>query len=1028
MECIKICFIRKLVFLFIFLFSTFYIISQNITVKGTVKDNANGELIGATVVIEGNESYGTVTDLDGKYVLENVPASALLKFSYVGMKVQTIPVNGRDVIDVQLLPDTELLDEVVVVGYGTQKKATVTGAISSVGGEDLQMIHAINLTNRLTGKVPGLTVMQTSSTPGADDPTIRIRGMNTTGNNNPLIVVDGIANRNLSRLDPNDIESITVLKDASAAIYGAQAANGVILVTTKRGNDGNAKVSATFNQGFSAPTSLPVMADAYTYMSMVNENNSYYGLAPTYSQEILDIYQNQTKKDPWLYPETNWYKEVYKDYSPETYGNVSISGGTNKIKYFLSLGANYQEGIHRNSGNNYSQINFRSNIDGYIAENIKIGFDLSGRQSITNRPADMYNPLYSHQLVVQSRPNMPARWPNGLPGPGVESDLNPVVSSSKEMGYDRGKLYNLQGLINLDINLTFIKGLSFKTNVAVDKTFYNNKKWSIPYYLYYWKGYNDKHEPELIKAKHGVSQPELLQSMADDGSITLNALLNYNQTFNDHTFGGLLGVERSTTDYMNISAFRKYFPSEAIDELFAGGDKEKTNNGSASQSARLNYFGRLNYNYKSKYLAEFVFRYDGSYIFHKDYRFGFFPGVSFGWVVSEENFWKEEMSFINHLKLRASWGQTGNDRIAAYQYLATYGFRTDWKNKYIFNTNEESTALRELRIPYENITWEVANQTNVGVDFQMLGGKIAGTLEYFYNFRDKILEYRNASVPLSTGLTLPRENIGQVSNQGCEIMISYRDNIGDFSYSISPNISYVANKIVFWDETPNIEDYRKSTGKPIGAGLYYQVDGIFKDQASIDATPHLPSAKPGDLIFKDVNGDKKIDELDQIRSNNSSIPKLFGGMTVDLKYKNFYSSIFFQGAAQNDYYIELPTGSPESNYYKFITEDRWSESNLNGTNPRAAILARGGRVYWSSMNNTFFKKKGDYLRLKSMEVGYMFPMKLLKVTGLQELNLYVSGMNLLTFSGLPEGFDPERTNSTNWPVNKVYNVGLKLTF
>ncbi|MGI6073636.1 MAG: SusC/RagA family TonB-linked outer membrane protein [Fermentimonas sp.] len=1011
----------------VFAFSFSNVSSQNITISGNVKDSSGEPLIGVTVFVENAEIYGTVTDLDGNYILDNVPSDANIIFSYVGMRKLVEPVNSRKIINVELISETELLEEVVVVGYGIQKKATVTGAISSVDGNDLMMIPSINLTNRLTGKIPGLTTVQASSTPGFDDPSIRIRGVNTTGNNSPLIVVDGIAGRNLSRLDPNDIESITVLKDASAAIYGAQAANGVILITTKRGNVGKAEVSITFNQGFSSPTGLPEMADAYTYMSMVNENNNYFGMMPTYSEEIMDIYKNGTNKDPWLYPETDWYKEVYRNYSPEYYGNISVKGGSEAVKYFLSLGGNYQEGIHRNSGNNYSQINFRSNIDGNITKNIKIGFDLSGRQSITNRPADMYNPLYSHQLVVQSRPNMPARWPNGLPGPGVESDLNPVVSSSKEMGYDRFKTYYLQSLINIEINLPFITGLSFKGNISVDKTFNNNKKWSIPYYLYYWKGYNENNDPELIKVKHGVNQPELSQKMADYGSITLNALMNYDRKINNHSIGVLFGTERSTSDNMDLSASRKYFPSEAIDQLFAGGDLEKDNNGSASQSARLNYFGRLNYSFRSKYLAEFVFRYDGSYIFHKDYRFGFFPGISLGWVISEEEFWKRNVPFFNYFKLRGSWGQTGNDRIAPYQYLATYGFRTDWKNKYIFDKNVENTALRELRIPFEKITWEVANQSNIGLDMQMLEGRISANLEYFYNFRNNILEYRNASVPLSTGLTLPRENIGEVSNQGFEIMLSYHDRIGKLSFTISPNVSYATNKIVFWDETPNIEEYRKSTGKPIGAGLYYQAIGIFKDQAHLDLYPHLPSAKPGDIIFKDVNGDNKIDGLDQVRSNNSSIPKYFGGLNIDLRYNNFYTSIFLQGAAKNDYYLSLITGSPESNYFKFITEDRWTEENTDATNPRAAILARGGRVYWSEMSNTHFLKKGDYLRLKSIEFGYSLQNEITKKMGLKEVNIYFSGMNLLTLSNLPKGFDPERSSISNWPLNKVYNIGIKLT-
>jgi TonB-linked SusC/RagA family outer membrane protein len=553
----------------------------------------------------------------------------------------------------------------------------------------------------------------------------------------------------------------------------------------------------------------------------------------------------------------------------------------------------------------------------------------------------------------------------------------------------------------------------------------------VPTYLYNWGGYDEYGEPQLIESQVGVVQPELSQLARNSESLTMNALVNYNRTLDNHNIAGLLGMERSVADNMNFSASRKYFPSQEIDQLFAGGDLEKDNTGSASQSARLNYFGRLNYNYGSKYLIEFLFRYDGSYIFHKDYRFGFFPGVSLGWVLSDERFWEENIPLITHFKLRGSWGQTGNDRIDPYQYLSTYGFRTDWKNKYIYNINEQMSALQELRNPYERITWEVANQTNIGIDMQLLNGKITATLEYFYNFRNNILEFRNASVPLSTGITLPRENIGEVINQGYEIQLSYMDKIGDFSYSISPNISFSENKIKFWDETPNVEEYRKSTGRPIGAQLYYQAIGIFEDETHIDSYPHLASARPGDIILEDVNKDGEIDGLDQVRSNKSAIPKMFGGLNIDLKYRNLYSSLLLQGGAGHEYYLNMvTTGSSQENYYKFITENRWTEdNNVNATMPRAAFLSGGTRVYWADNNyrNTFFLKKGDYLRIKSLELGYLVPESVTNLIGLSELNIYFSGMNLLTFSHLPKGFDPERSGTTVWPVNKVYSFGVRFS-
>ena len=383
-------------------------------------------------------------------------------------------------------------------------------------------------------------------------------------------------------------------------------------------------------------------------------------------------------------------------------------------------------------------------------------------------------------------------------------------------------------------------------------------------------------------------------------------MLRYERTFGtNHNFNGLIGVERISGSVMSFEAFRKFFVSTALEELFAGGDAEKNNTGQSSVQARLNYFGRLNYDFANKYLFEFLWRYDGSYKFPKDGRFGFFPGISAGWKVSEEKFWQNIKPVVSDLKIRGSWGQTGNDRIADYQFLSSYGFLTGTSDIYVFNENVEQKVLNELRIPNPRVTWEVANQSNIGLDAKFLDNKLSLTAEYFYNIRTNILWNRSASVPSSTGLTLPRENIGEVVNKGLEFQVGYQNAINEFQYAVSANIATNKNRIRFWDETPGVPDYQQSTGRPMNADLYYNAIGVFRDQAAVDAYPHWAGARPGDIMFEDVNNDGKIDGLDRVRQEKTDLPTLTGGLNIDLSYKGFYTSIFFQGAAgaiRNNYY------------------------------------------------------------------------------------------------------------------------------
>lgn len=989
------------------------------SISGTVTDKSGQPLPGVTVVVKGT-TQGTVTSADGKYTLANISEDAVLQFSFVGMRTQEVAVGSQTNIDVTLELETIGLEEVVAVGYGVQKKATVTGSISAVEGEELRKSPAINFSNSFAGRIPGLVVVTRSGEPGDDASTFRIRGSNTLGNNHPLIVIDGIANRDMNRLNSSDIESVTVLKDASAAIYGAQAANGVILITTKRGTTGKPKITVNLNQGWSMPTVLPEMADAATYAQMINEINYYDGNPIKYSQEEIQKYKDGS--DPWRYPNTDWYAETMKSSASQQYANVDVRGGSQWLKYYISMGANFQDGIYKNSATSYNQANFRSNIDGKINDYINLRVDIAGRQENRNYPTRSAGSIFS--MLMRGYPNTHAYWPNGLNGPDIALGNNPVVITTSQSGYDETVNYIMESVVNLDISIPWVKGLSLTANFSIDKNIERSKLWEKPWYLYTWDGQavDENDIPNLTKAQRGFPTPQLTQSMEDANRTTINALVNYKRSFADkHNFNLLVGSERLSGDAMNFWAFRKYFVSTAVDQLFAGGELEKDNSGSASQSARLNYFGRVNYDFLGKYLAEFVWRYDGSYIFPAGKRFGFFPGVSLGWRMSEEKFWQNNLSsVIDYFKLRGSWGQTGNDRIETYQFLSSYGFDDSF---YVFGDQEK--ILEELRIPNPNVTWEVANQFDVGFDGSVFDGKLQFTADYFYYYRTNILWRRNASVPESSGLSLPRENIGEVVNRGVDFLLSYNNKVNDFVYKVSVNGGFQKNRIEFWDETPGVPEYQQSTGRPMNAGLYYNAIGVFKDQAEVDAYPTWQNARPGDIIFEDVNEDGVINGLDRVRYDKTSLPTFTGGFNIDLAWKGFYSSIFFQwatGAARDNYY-EMQ--GEAGNFLAADAEGRWTEENPNSTQPRTWNRYYG---YWRQQDNTYWLESSDYLRLKNLEFGYnLTKIRSIKEFGLDDLRIYFTGLNLITFDKLND-FDPESTSSTSYPLNKVYNLGVSLTF
>ena len=660
-----------------------------IKITGKVTDQSTGEaLIGVSVKVKGTAA-GTVTDVNGNFVL-NGPEDGTLVVSYVGYTTTEVPIQGKTTINIKLQSANKGLNEVVVVGYGVQKKITVTGSVASVKGEELVKSPAVNLSNSIAGRMAGVVATNASGEPGYDGATINIRGLNTLGNNAPLIVIDGVpapaGQDNIDRINPADIESMSVLKDASAAIYGARAANGVILITTKHGKIGKPDLSYTYNHGWAQPTLIPKMANSTEYATMVDEIDLYNlpsqywsdawtafkttgsftrpdnGATTTATFGPTDFQKFADHSDPWGHPNTDWFKATLKDWSPQTRQNVQLSGGSENIKYLTSIGYENQDAYYKNSATGYKQYDLRLNVDAKVNKYINTSIGVSGRQENRFFPAgESAGDIF--RMLMRGYPYRPAYWPNGLPGPDIENGQQPVLITTNATGYDRDTRYYVQTNGKLEIQVPGVPGLKLTGNVAIDKYIKEEKEWQTPWYVYSWDGQSTTN-PVLTKVARGPAQAHLFQSDEDQLSTMLEGIISYDHSFGGHNVTLLAGVTKEKSNQSYFDASRKYFSSTAIDQLSWGGNSEIGNSGTAWEKARLNYFGRVGYNYKEKYLAEFLWRLDGSYMFPETHRFGFFPGISAGWRISEESFFKDNIKFFQNLKLRGSWGQMGNDWVA----------------------------------------------------------------------------------------------------------------------------------------------------------------------------------------------------------------------------------------------------------------------------------------------------------------------------------------------------------------------------
>ena len=1007
---------------------------QQIRITGAVTDENGSPLAGVNVYVKGT-TVGAITNESGQYSLNVSDPNAVLVASFIGYVTAEIPLSGRSVVNVTLTTEALALDEVVVVGYGTQKKVNVIGSVATISTAEITASPTNTVSAALGGRLPGLVVQQTTGEPGRDDADLLIRGQNTLGNNSVLIVVDGVPGRDMNSIEPGDIESISVLKDASAGIYGSRAANGVILITTKRGSEGAARFEYDFYHGWEKPTLLPEMTDAATYAQMINEMKAYRNLAPVYTAEDIEKYESG--EYPWTHPNTNWFKETFKEWTNTGHHTFRVSGGSKTFKYFASFGTQSDNGLYKRSATSYNRYNFRTNLDAQLNQYISINFDMNASEVDMTYPTKSTGSIFSG--LIRNFPTSPAVWPNGLYGPDIEYGDQPLATSTFDAGFDDTKHYRIQPMVTATIKIPWIQGLAVTGNYAYDMYFQVRKYFVKPVTLYFMDkagylaaGNTGKEDGSAFLtgiARGTIAEPRLTDYYYDSRTITNSLKISYDRSFGVHNFSSFVAVE--SMDYINkgIEGYRRYFISDQLPYLAAGGTDEMSNASSIGIDSRLNYFGRFMYNYSEKYLFEFTLRRDGSLRFSQDAgRWGTFPSVLLGWRVSSEGFWKNNVSFINYFKLKTSWGKMGNDAVNAFQYLTLYGFNTGIVTG---SSRGYSASLLQASTPNPNITWEVANIFNAGFESLWLDGKIRWDFDGFYQRRTNILWKRDASVPDFTGIILPDENFGIVDSRGFETVLGYNNKTGNFGYSVSGNFAFARNKIIEYDEPARTVDWQVRTGHPIGAILQYNYIGVFDDAEEYAATPHITdiyNGGAGGIIIEDYNNDGKITSDDQIIYDFSTNPEITYGVTIGLTYKNFSLSTLFQGVGNTWYRADFPIMGTWGNYWQYYADGRWTPDNKTADKPRAFERVED---FWrgESYTTDFDYYNHAFCRWKNLEISYNFPQSVLKKIKVKDFRVYLSGQNLaLLYNAFDMKMDPELSNVTSYPLHKIYAVGARVAF
>jgi TonB-linked SusC/RagA family outer membrane protein len=991
-------------------------------IKGQVTDEKGLPIPGVTVSEKGS-SQKAITDQDGKFSISVSKANSTLVFSYIGYLTTEVQADASGTMTVKMTGSVKTLDDVVVVGYGTQKKKELSNAVSQVGGGELIKSQSASTSNSLAGRLPGLFVTQSSAVPGQDDAKILVRGPSTYRNTSALIVIDGVANADpdgLNRLDPNDIETISVLKDAAAAVYGAQSAGGVILVTTKRGKAGKAQVDISTTESFQSPTTKTKSAGIYDYINAVNSRDALLSSTPSFPDAFIQAFKSGQRR-----PE-DWFNALVAPPAALSRQSATIRGGTDKARYFISAGIVSQGGILRGDNiTKLNQYNVRSNIDVDVTKNLSVGVDLSYREKYNQQPQGgaasigaFANTSPTQEAYVGGDYRYPAEgW----------SQLNPAARLLSP-GYQRATTDVAMGTFKFKYNMPFVKGLALDGFASIVKTNDYGKNFNYTWFFYQ----KDLTTGQILKLPSRPVEPiGLTEADSLSKRTTQNLRLTYNRTFGGHKIDAFVAYEQMDFNKNYFWTNRLNYTTPLIDQLSAGSlDHADWNNyGSAAQEARQNFFGRVNYDYQGRYLVSLSARYDGSAIFPPNSRWGFFPQVSAGWVITNESF-MPNTSAVNFLKLRASWGQLGNDRVAPFQYLTSYGYAPG----YVIN-GADVQGVTATSTANPNITWEVSAKTDIGLDAAFLSNKLNLTLDYFNTNTSRILGQKQASIPSYTGLVLPDQNIGKMNSRGFEVQVDYKQNFGRVGFRAGANVSYATNKIIYFDETPQSEPYQKLEGNPLGSILVYKAIGIYRTDADLTKYTSYPGAIKGNLIFADLNHDGIIDSRDQYRMNAGispdgqyAIPKAQFGANFGVSYQNFDLAILLQGQTGAKWRMSNGFDSGAGgNGLEYVAVNSYTLTNPNAILPMVSPQGVGGS------DADFYYHVSTFLRFKNAQLGYTLPKHLLSWLKITAFRVYVSGDNLFMIYNNLKKYgtgDPEFLlgNGGAYPNMKTVSIGANLTF
>jgi len=1023
--------------------------SQN-RVSGVVKDDSGNPLVGVAVRennLNTSKINGTLTDIDGKFKLQTKQNQGALSFSYVGYKSITIPFKENDILKITMKESGMDLNEVVVVGYGSQKKVSVTGAISTVTTKDLLQSPASNLSNALAGRLTGLTTVQNTGQPGKDDASLYIRGRSTWVNASPLYIVDGIERDNFTQVDANEVESISILKDASAtAVYGVRGANGVLIITTKRGMEQKPVVSLSAQYGLQQPTRLPNFLNSYQTALLRNEaylNDGYPADRLPFQPNALEAFR--THSDPYHYPDVDWYKEVLKPTAPQNQYNLNVRGGTRTARYFLSAGYFNQGGLFNtnmntdyNTNYQFNRFNFRSNLDIDVSKELTVSVSMTARMEDTNEPgatgfttAENQNAFGS--LTRTTPYETPVFQANGKPGVG-SAGVNPWLQVNGT-GFTQNKKDVVESSLNLNYKLDkIIRGLSAKALISYDSYYSEQKVFSK--------------QTQAYRLDSGPDEEDSYTVFGEDTKLKYS--------------GGYMN-SYAKTYYEGSLNFSRNFDKHNVTGLLLGNMSEKVLSGVYIPYRTMGLVTRLTYAYNQRYFGEIDMGYNGSENFAPGKRFGLFPALSAGWIISSEDFFKSLTHVIDYMKLRASYGMVGNDNIGGSRFMYTeqYSTRNGWESPSIpaFGLTGNSVDIITLsRIANPNLTWEKANKYNVGLETNFFNSHISTVLDGFLEYRRDILMDRN-SIPVYLGVTPPSANIGKTRNSGMELEVKYKNKIGkDFDYWVNANYSYAKNIVVSKDEPANKIPWQKEEGQSINQFYGYQVLGFF-DITDFDASGNLigkdskgvPYARqlvgqaplPGDFRYRDVNGDGVVDDRDKLPIGYSDIPEATYGFSYGFNWKGLDFSMMWQGA----YNVSLNISSEvlyefcEGGKVQDFHEGRWAyytdpftgklvDTRATATYPR--LHSQSSSPDWTT--NSFFLYNSSYLKLRNMEIGYTLPIKQLKLLGISQLRVYTNANNLLTLSKVkqvdPEGpgYGSNRDRGWNYPQLVIYNMGLNVTF